>query len=84
MLGYDPATRELISFDTPQEIQRKADYIKEKGLGGAMYWEMSQDKSGPESLVGTMVSSLGHQLEQSENWLEYPESQYDNLRAGMP
>jgi chitinase len=75
----------LISFDTPQEIRQKADYIKAKDLGGAMYWEMSQDKTGKESLVGTMVETLGRgNLQQRENLLSYPKSQYDNIKAGMP
>lgn len=34
----------FISWETPKEIQLKADYIKENGLGGAMFWEYSLDK----------------------------------------
>ncbi len=34
----------FISWETPKEVQIKAKFIKEKGLGGAMFWEYSLDK----------------------------------------
>jgi chitinase len=49
-----------------------------------MFWETSADQPGARSIIGTMVNGLGNNLEQSQNWLEYPQSQYDNMRAGMP
>lgn len=33
--------REWVSYDTVQGATRKAEYIKEQGLAGAMYWELS-------------------------------------------
>lgn len=33
----------FISYDDPQSIGLKADYINTQGLGGAMIWELSQD-----------------------------------------
>ncbi len=32
---------ELVSYDTPDIISLKAQYINSKGLGGAMFWEVS-------------------------------------------
>lgn len=32
-----------ISYDDEQSIKLKAQYIKSKGLGGVMIWELSQD-----------------------------------------
>lgn len=33
----------FISYDDPESIGFKTDYIKQNGLGGAMIWELSQD-----------------------------------------
>lgn len=81
--SYDEVTKELISFDNLQVAQLKASYIKDKGLGGAFYWESSADKNGTESLTGSIAGSFG-KLEQIENWLNYSGSAYTNMAAGMP
>jgi chitinase len=81
--SYDEVTKELISYDNLQVAQLKASYIKEKGLGGAFYWESSEDKNEKESLIGSIAESFG-KLEQSENWLNYSGSAYTNMAAGMP
>ncbi len=36
----------FISYEDPQSIGHKSDYIKSKKLGGAMVWELSQDRGG--------------------------------------
>jgi chitinase len=33
----------FITYEDPESMGRKAEYIKSKGLGGAMIWELSQD-----------------------------------------
>lgn len=55
--SYDSAQRFLVSYDTPDIIRKKTDFIKNQGLGGGMWWESSADKKGSESLIST-VSSL--------------------------
>lgn len=35
----------FISYDDPESIGYKTDYIKSNGMGGAMIWELSQDPS---------------------------------------
>ncbi|KAJ3454348.1 hypothetical protein MRS44_018242 [Fusarium solani] len=80
--SYDATTRELISYDSPQAVQAKVAYVKHAGLGGTMFWEASGDKTGPESLVGTSFRSLGS-IDQTENWLDYPNSRYRNIASGM-
>jgi hypothetical protein len=39
--SYDASKKELISYDTPNIAAKKAQYIIDKGLAGAMYWELS-------------------------------------------
>jgi len=87
--SFDPATGVLISYDNEEIARRKAMYIKEKNLGGAMWWELSGDrKQGEGSLVETVVKELGGhdggRMEKSHNWLSYPHSQYNNLKEGFP
>ncbi|KAI2851807.1 CAZyme family GH18 [Aspergillus niger] len=83
--SYDAGKKTMISYDTPAVARQKADYIRSKGLGGAMWWETSGDKVGVESLISTVVDSLGGigALDKSVNHLEYPESQYDNVKKGF-
>ena len=81
--SYDASTKELMSYDNVAAAKLKATYIGSKGLGGAMYWESSADKSQTESLIRTVAESL-EPLDQSENQLNYPASQYANIVAGMP
>lgn len=80
----------MVSYDTPQVAAQKVQYIKQVGLGGAMWWESSGDRAvtEDESLINITVQGLGgyegKHMERVKNVLEYPESKYDNLRAGMP
>jgi chitinase len=72
--------------------QVKANYIRQRGLGGGMWWESSGDKGGPAanasdgSLIGVFVDSVGgpEALDQTANALNYPESKYANIQAGLP
>lgn len=83
--SYDPNTNggELISYDTVQAVQGKAEYLINKGLGGSMFWEASADKTGGDSLIGAVAGMMGG-LDGSLNCLNYPDSQYANIVAGMP
>jgi len=80
--SYDPATRHLVSYDTPHMARIKAEWVKKHGLGGAMWWESSGDGIGEKSLISTVVGILGH-LDTTQNCLEYPHSQFENLKKGF-
>jgi len=43
---WNAATREFVSYDDPQSLALKAEYVKAKRLGGVMYWEQANDPSG--------------------------------------
>lgn len=94
---YSYQTKEMISYDSEEVAQWKGEYIKHKGLGGSMFWELSGDKgssregmeggAGKEpqpgnSLVTVVKDAMGG-LEKSHNWLIYEQSKFDNMRKGM-
>lgn len=84
--SYDAQQKRLVSYDTPEMARSKTEYIKQRGLGGAMWWESSADKEGGDSLIGIVVDGLGGPdalLKQGNN-LEYPTTKYDNLKDGFP
>ena len=82
--SYDPAARELISYDSVRSAADKAAYIRDarRPLGGAFFWEASGDRRDDRSLIRTMAARLGP-LDASLNNLRYPTSQYENIRKGM-
>lgn len=80
--SYDAVKRQLITYDTIGMAKKKAEWIKEEDLGGAMWWESSADRDGKQSLIRNVVEVLGA-MENKPNCLEYPESKYDNLRNGF-
>ncbi|KAL9018537.1 MAG: hypothetical protein Q9185_004138 [Variospora sp. 1 TL-2023] len=80
--SYDEGTRVMVSYDSEEMAREKVSFVKDKGLGGAMWWESSGDRKGEGSLIATVVNDLKH-MDTSHNILEYPDSKYDNLRNGM-
>jgi hypothetical protein len=80
--SYDSAKQELVSYDTPNIVRAKAQYAVKRGLGGSMFWELSTDKKGSDSLVGVSRSVFGT-LDQSANHISFPDSKFDNLRKNF-
>src|SRR5699024_8849775 len=54
---YNDELGEFVSYDDVQSIQAKVDYVKEKGLAGAMIWEINQDDAAG-SLLQTVSTGL--------------------------
>ncbi|KAL7755393.1 hypothetical protein ACKLNR_014491 [Fusarium oxysporum f. sp. zingiberi] len=73
---------DIYSYDTPEIVKKKVAYLKERGLGGAMFWEASGDETGENSLVKASFDSLGS-IEQSTNLIKYPGSRYRNIASNM-
>lgn len=57
--SYNSATKEFVSYDTAAVGTLKGQYIQSKGLAGSMFWELSSDRVGSDSLVGTVAAALG-------------------------
>lgn len=83
--SYDEQKKMLISYDTVPMGRDKAWYVRNRRLGGAMWWESSGDKKGSESLIGNVVEALGGpgSLRRDRNCIEYPESEWENVRNGF-
>lgn len=45
-----------ITYEDPESLRWKVSYIKEKGLAGAMFWELSEDNTG--TLLDAMYHSF--------------------------
>jgi chitinase len=81
--SYDPASQELVSYDNVESATYKAQWLLQKGLGGAVFWEAAGDRPGAQSLVGTLARTM-QQLDGTPNLLSYPASQFENIKSGMP
>ncbi|TDL20581.1 hypothetical protein BD410DRAFT_725659 [Rickenella mellea] len=87
--SYDSVKQELVSYDTPHIVNLKAQYTIAQGMAGAMYWDLSTDKIGSSSLIGTAAGVFGS-LDQTQAPLisnkratSYPNSKWDNIRSNM-
>lgn len=43
---WNAATRTFITYEDPQSLRAKMEYVRSHGLGGVMFWELSQDRDG--------------------------------------
>jgi chitinase len=54
---YNPATKIFWSYDEPQSLALKAQYVRFFNLGGLMFWELSGDDD-PGTLITTLYDGL--------------------------
>jgi chitinase len=54
---FDPRTGVMITYDDPESLGRKADYVRDHSLGGTMIWELSTDDTS-HSLVNALYARL--------------------------
>lgn len=55
---WNSTSRTFISYDDPQSIAEKARYVKDHGLGGGMFWELSGDTSDA-ALLDSLNTNMG-------------------------
>jgi chitinase len=53
---WNSSSRTFISYDDPESIGIKAQYVKARHLGGMMFWELSEDRN--DELLDVIVRSL--------------------------
>ena len=53
---YNAGTKEWITYEDPQSMRIKGEYIAAQRLGGAMFWELSNDDG---TLLGALRAGLG-------------------------
>jgi chitinase len=53
---WNATERRMISYDDPQSLALKAEYVKQQGLGGIMYWEQRGDDN--EQLLDVLRNAL--------------------------
>jgi chitinase len=53
---WNPARRIFVSYEDPRSLRLKCRLVRERGLGGVMFWEYSQDAAG--ELLRTIDAEL--------------------------
>ncbi len=53
---WNAKERRMISYDDPQSLAIKAEYVRQQGLGGIMYWEQRGDDN--EQLLDVLHNAL--------------------------
>ena len=59
--AYSEDTGLFVSYDSPESIQEKVEYVKSHDLGGVMFWSLDgdvHDSNSPASLLNTINKNL--------------------------
>lgn len=70
--AYNKNDNLLVTYDNQQSASAKADYVKNKNLGGGFWWDSKgESKDKDRKLVGKFVDALGGSgvLDNSKNWV---------------
>jgi chitinase len=82
--SYDETQRLLISYDSPETVKTKINYIKSKNLGGVMSWSIDSDvqTTSNRSLSNVIFSELtnGNNLQITANKIKFKNSTYINIK----
>ncbi|RHY10171.1 hypothetical protein DYB25_010845, partial [Aphanomyces astaci] len=87
--SYDPTSKIFTSYEGPKSLAQKLDYIKQYNLGGTMFCvqhvrpSADAKSDSPRSLITQVYNTFGRaNMAFEDNNLNYPTSQYANIRAG--
>ncbi|HAT8014551.1 glycoside hydrolase family 18 protein, partial [Citrobacter rodentium] len=53
---YNAKTKEFLTYDDPESVQKKVNFINQNGYGGAIVWDLSGDT--PEHELGEIVDDV--------------------------
>jgi chitinase len=51
---FDPRSGTWITYDDPQSVRAKVDYVRERGLGGVVIWELFGDDGALMQAIGNL------------------------------
>jgi chitinase len=54
---YDSEKKIMVSYDDPESMRHKGAYVRQRGLGGAMFWELTGDDAD-HSLLRALTQGL--------------------------
>jgi chitinase len=54
---WNPDTKTFVSFEGTNSLKAKCDFVRQRHLGGVMYWEYSEDPE--ETLLDVLAGELG-------------------------
>ncbi len=54
--AYNSATRQFITYEDPESLGRKCNFVLQRQLGGVMFWQYLSDPSG--TLLNTIYTAL--------------------------
>ena len=62
---YDQSTGTLVSFDDEHALTEKAQYVEQRGLGGIMFWDLTEDTKNFELVRTLAMRSAKRNLRQT-------------------
>ena len=83
--SHDPNRRLFISLQDRKATEAMGLYAQDKMLGGAWWYDINADKSADDSLVNQFAQTVGGTLalDESRGQIDFPQSNYTNIRGIM-
>lgn len=62
--AYNATTRQFVSYEDPESLERKCAYVRDQHLGGVMFWQYLSDPTG--TLLNAIYTGLNEPKQPSE------------------